>query len=264
MKKTLLFLASAGLILGLNHKAITSSSQPPTGHTGAPGQQTCATSGCHTGNLNTGSGSVELLNAPANYVPGTTYTMQIRVNLAGQSRAGFQMVALNSSNQQAGTFTLVSATNTALQTTGGKQYLSHNNANSNNTWSFNWVAPATNVGPVQFYFAGNAANNNNNTTGDFIYTGSKTLNPGSTTGVKEEITAKVNVFPNPASSQLNLDFTEKASNLKVLNIMGSEVLSQKNIGLKSQLDVSQFPNGTYFLQVEQNELLQLKRFVVQH
>ena len=264
MKKTLLFLASAGLILGLNHKAITSSSQPPTGHTGAPGQQTCATSGCHTGNLNTGSGSVELLNAPASYVPGTTYTMQIRVNLAGQNRAGFQLVALNSTNQQAGTFTLVSSANTAIQTTGGKQYLSHNNASSNNTWSFNWIAPATNVGAIQFYFAGNAANSDGNTSGDFIYTGTKTLNPGSTTGIKEELAAKINLFPIPASSELNLEFAEKTSNLKVLDIMGREVHSQKNTALKSQLDVSQLPNGTYFLQVEQNELLQLKRFVVKH
>ena len=88
MKKTFICLAAAAFIFGLNNQAITSSSQPPVGHTGAPGQTTCATSGCHTGNLNTGSGSVALLNAPATFVGGATYTMQMQVNLGGRSRAG--------------------------------------------------------------------------------------------------------------------------------------------------------------------------------
>jgi len=30
-------------------------------------------------------------------------------------------------------------------------------------WNFNWTAPATDVGPVTFYTAGNQANNDGNT-----------------------------------------------------------------------------------------------------
>ncbi|MBI3950760.1 MAG: VCBS repeat-containing protein [Acidobacteria bacterium] len=39
-----------------------------------------------------------------------------------------------------------------------------------NTWTFDWVAPSTNVGDVGFYGAGNASNGNNANTGDKIYT----------------------------------------------------------------------------------------------
>ncbi len=264
MKKTFICIAAAAIILGMNNKAITSSGQPPVGHTGAPGQQTCATSGCHTGNLNTGTGSIAILNAPASYVPGTTYSMQIQVNLAGRTRAGFQLVAVNASNAQAGTFAVVSTANTSLQTSGGKQYLAHNNASSNNIWTFNWTAPATNVGAVTFYYAGNAANGDGNTGGDFIYTGSRVLNPNTSTGISEDQATAVKFFPNPASGKLNLELAEPAGNLKVLDFAGREILNKNKVRSNTQLDVSNYPNGTYFLQVEQNKTLQLKRFVVQH
>ncbi|HZI87832.1 MAG TPA: PQQ-dependent sugar dehydrogenase, partial [Pyrinomonadaceae bacterium] len=37
------------------------------------------------------------------------------------------------------------------------------------SWTFNWTAPATDVGTVIFYAAGNHANNDGNSSGDFIY-----------------------------------------------------------------------------------------------
>jgi hypothetical protein len=43
------------------------------------------------------------------------------------------------------------------------------------SWTFNWVAPSTDVGPVTFYAAGNQANNNGNETGDQIYTTSASV-----------------------------------------------------------------------------------------
>ena len=45
-------------------------------------------------------------------------------------------------------------------------------------WTFNWTAPTS--GPptnVQFYFSGNAANNNGNTGGDFAFTGNSMAIP---------------------------------------------------------------------------------------
>jgi uncharacterized protein (TIGR03437 family) len=44
-------------------------------------------------------------------------------------------------------------------------------------FQFDWTPPATNVGPVTFYAAGNAANGNGAPTGDLIYTTSVQLNP---------------------------------------------------------------------------------------
>src|SRR5688572_23604393 len=188
MRKFFFGFAAAALVVGLNFRASTNAFTPPIGYTGAPGQATCVS--CHSGTLNSGTGSLALLGTPSGgYVPETTYSLQINVNDASKTRFGFEMVALTSANAQAGTFSLMSTNNTALQTSGGKTYVSHKNASStNNTWTFNWQAPATNVGPVTFYFVGNAANGNNTDTGDNIYSTSVVLNPATTTGIKEENT----------------------------------------------------------------------------
>jgi hypothetical protein len=44
------------------------------------------------------------------------------------------------------------------------------------SWTFNWTAPLVGVGAVRFSCAGNAANNNLSTSGDFIYTTTFTSN----------------------------------------------------------------------------------------
>jgi uncharacterized protein (TIGR03437 family) len=45
------------------------------------------------------------------------------------------------------------------------------------TYEFDWTPPATDVGNIRMYVAGNAANGNGNETGDKIYTNSYTLTP---------------------------------------------------------------------------------------
>src|SRR5205807_306485 len=56
------------------------------------------------------------------------------------------------------------------------------------TFEFDWTPPATNAGDVIFYVAGNAANGNDNETGDHIYTNSvRLLAPCDTGGAKPSI-----------------------------------------------------------------------------
>ncbi len=49
------------------------------------------------------------------------------------------------------------------------------------SWTFNWTAPAEDVGVVTFYTAGNQANNDGNTSGDYIYRTFVAAAPASTT-----------------------------------------------------------------------------------
>jgi hypothetical protein len=263
MKKIFICLAASALIVGLNFRASTSSSTPPPGYSGAPGQTNCTS--CHSGTVNSGSGSVTLSGLPSSgYTPGAQYTITINITDASKVRFGFEMVALTTANAQAGTFILVSSNNTSLQLSGGKTYVGHLSANSTKTWTVNWNAPATNVGAVTFYLVGNAANGNSTDTGDNIYSTSVALSPASPTGVKEENTISLNFYPNPATEKLHVDFTEKTTRLKILDLTGREVFSKIPLENSRQLDVSNYPNGTYFLQVEQEKTTQLKRFVVQH
>ena len=174
--KRYLFLLSLFIFFGLG--ATFNRSQPPLGRTGAPGESTCA-NGCHGTSVNTGPGNIAL-GLPANYTPGQTYSLNLQLTDNTRSRFGFEMTALNSSNAAAGSFSVASgnATIRSANISGGiRQYIHHSNASSNNSWSINWTAPSSQAGPITFYVAGNAANGNNGTSGDNIYTSSFSLSP---------------------------------------------------------------------------------------
>jgi PKD repeat protein len=164
-----------GCLLSINYKVFTNSAQPDLGRTNAPGESNCST-GCHVGGGNPNNNSdnnvtFNFNNNNPNYQPSTSYNVTITVTNPAQSRFGFEATALTfpPGNAAAGTFTVLNATNTGTASSGGRNYVFHKNANSNNSWTFQWNAPATNVGDIVFYVAANAANNNGLNTGDIIY-----------------------------------------------------------------------------------------------
>src|SRR5580658_7589855 len=83
---------------------------PPWGATGAPGEQTCAQSGCHAGTPNTGGGNVKIILPAGNsgtYTPGQTMQLLVQITDATKKAYGFQMTARLASNPagtQAGQF----------------------------------------------------------------------------------------------------------------------------------------------------------------
>jgi hypothetical protein len=174
----LLPLAAAGVI--------ASSSAPVAGLTGAPGENLC--SDCHAGvPPNTGPGALTI-DAPASYLPGEEYLLQVRLGQAGKSRWGFQLTVLTAGNAAAGTLLVADSVRTALQT-GQQPARTYVNHRDGGTWAgtgdgpvqwlVRWRAPAAGTGPVTFYLSGNAANNNGDPTGDDIYTAAVTSQEGS-------------------------------------------------------------------------------------
>ncbi len=174
----IIFSISAVLLLlfvASNSNVFALSSDPPDERTGAPNEGTCAAAGCHTGNDLNASGGSLMLTVPDTYLPGEVYDIVVNLSRAGQSRWGFEMTALNSNGTRAGTFATADA-NTQVSATNSKQYIQHTSVGTaqgtknSNEWTFRWTAPSTDVGPITFYAAGNAADNNFWITGDYIYT----------------------------------------------------------------------------------------------
>lgn len=166
------FLPAGILSVVLVHLAITYSSQPPAGYTGAPGENTC--SRCHSGDYRPGQGITLILDtdtlSPSGmhfYTPGDTHTFIVYLDIPG-ARNGFELTALNQSHNATGTFILLNTVNTSLQSVGGRWYVGHRSAGSTSWWQFLWVAPAV-ADTVTFYVTGNAANGNNTAGGDTIY-----------------------------------------------------------------------------------------------
>jgi hypothetical protein len=173
----------------------------PTGpigrFTGAPGESNCTE--CHTSfPLNSGPGSVSItpLNA-ATWTPGATIRLRVTVSDPDARRWGFQLTARRtaSTNTAAGVMTVVDTTVSrvdgppgsvqhAVQTSGGTR----RGTSGSSSWEIDWRAPdSADVGSVTFYAAGNAANNDDASTGDRIYTTSVSLNPASAVPTKSYV-----------------------------------------------------------------------------
>jgi uncharacterized protein (TIGR03437 family) len=193
-KSTQLIAAAAGGLLPII--LFSYATGPDPRNTGAPGDQTCARSGCHTGTaLNGGGGNIVLTSSTGNsYTPGQQQTLTLTITDSKARAYGFQASARvdsNATNGQAGTFT-ASPTQYVLCDNGrvmgssgcpansAVQFIEHSRPYTTNTITFQWTAPASDVGPVTIYAAANAANNNGNETGDHIYTTKLQLSPAST------------------------------------------------------------------------------------
>jgi len=175
-----LSLAVFGLIALESRPVIANRTGPIASVTGAPDEGSCAD--CHGGGAI--GGTLVISGLPQNYTPGQDIQITVTLTQSGRNRFGFQLTAIDSSGKQAGTLS-TSGNRTQLQTAqvlgNTRQYINHTSPGTDpvqagvGQWIFNWKAPATDVGQVTFYVAGNAANNNGLQTGDTIYTTSASI-----------------------------------------------------------------------------------------
>jgi hypothetical protein len=163
-----------------------STSGPPDGRTGAPGESDC-TVGCHnTYSVNSGDGSLTIDNVPGQYNPEQIYSLSVTIQDPGQQKWGFELTVLDGSNNKAGSLTVTDSTNTQLSSSVSRDYIKHTTAgtfdgtsNGPVSWTFDWLAPEPGTGTVTFYAAGNAANSGSGNKLDYIYTTSESSNEAS-------------------------------------------------------------------------------------
>ena len=146
-------------------------------HSGAPGEVSCT--GCHSGSSNTGPGTINYLigNGTNAYSPNELYTIVFSMDEEDVNQFGFQTVALKASNNSnAGTFSLTDEENTRLMSGMGRSYVGHTVCGADVDppgsieWSFNWQAPSSDIGDINFYLSSLATNHNHSTSGDHTYT----------------------------------------------------------------------------------------------
>lgn len=154
---------------------------PPT-LAGVPGEGLCTQ--CHLGTAaNAGPGRLTLTllrnGEPAtSYTPGTRYTVRVLLQDPDAQRWGFMVSPRRADTSQAGGAVVITdPVNTQLRPgSNGIEGVAHtsdgNRAGTRNQsqWEFDWTAPASSVGPITFFAAGNAANFSADNQGDRIYT----------------------------------------------------------------------------------------------
>lgn len=167
---------------------------PPVRSTGAPGDLTCAQSGCHTGSpLNSGGGSASIsFPAGLTYTPGERQRWAIRINDAAARTFGFQVTARLASNLavgQAGKFASADADTIVLCDNDSPrvgvscpgaftvEFVEHVAPNRTGVFIVDWTPPLSNVGEVRIFLAGIAADGNGTHRGDRTHTRSYTMTP---------------------------------------------------------------------------------------
>jgi uncharacterized protein (TIGR03437 family) len=227
-----LILAKTAVVMGAIPMLVWAlSGGPDVGKSGVPGESNCTEIGCHVGTaLNGGGGSVKVtFPGGLSYSPGVKQHLVVTISDPAQRRWGFQLTARVASSipTTAGSFTStdrltllgcglsptdLSAVFLALgqnQTCSAPRtfaYIEHSAEGSariqpaSQTYEFDWTPPVSDVGNINIYVAGNAANNDGNNTGDHIYTASYTLAPGAGGGGSSPSIASAGVV-NGASFQ---------------------------------------------------------------
>ena len=229
-----LLAAVLGLVLSSN--SVTQpvqafSSGPPAGYTGAPGEVQEACAECHVP-ADAGTGHISI-TAPQTYVPGQTYQITVSHSNPDPTRLrwGFEFTALDTSDEKAGDLQSLDGLTQVLNNAGpgsARQYIEHTAAGTfvgqqdGATWTFNWTAPPTDVGHVTFYAAGNQANNDGNTSGDYIYRTFVTAAPfASTPDFSIIATPSLRAVTPGASAQYTTTITPSAGFTGTVNLSAS-------------------------------------------
>ena len=253
-------------------------------YTGAPGDSGNCT-GCHSGTANSGSGIFDL-TAPADYVAGDTIDISIALAQTGQVRWGFELTALDASNQPVGQLIVSDPTNTRSQVSNGRTYVWHTStgtyngtANASPGWTVKWTNATPGAGDVTFWAAGLAADGSG-TGGDFTYTTSRTVNEQIGTAVNETggqlpgSFALAQNLPNPFNPSTRIEYslsTAASVELTVFNVIGQKVITldqgQRSPGVHSltwngtNSAGQRVAGGVYFYRLQVGNDIQTRRML---
>ncbi len=262
-------IAGASLISTKEVEAYTSGA--PISRTGSPGDGASCTS-CHSGVPTTLAGMITSNIPGTGYMPGNTYTITATITVASINKFGFEISPQSSTGVLKGTLVITNPTTTKL--IGSGKWVTHQSAGTagagTKSWSFNWVAPALNQGPVTFYGAFNATNSNGASSGDQIFLSTLAVQQDASAGIFTPVAYEMdlNIYPNPVSDILNLGFgiNEDGAYIIIMDITGKQIMQFERPELvkgenRLSFDVSELSPGTYFLSVQSGENRSMKKFI---
>ena len=190
IKKSALCFALSIILYSLHTNILFAWSAGPEAYrTGAPGDKgTCNDLGCHNSfELNSGT-AIFSITGPDTYVPGKFVKIEISFTESSGKLHGFEMTALDADDNRVGKFKRINKNTQVIRPNDFRglreedkgKYIEHTaSGNKKKKWRVKWKAPADTIDPITFYAAGNEANGDGNSTGDFIYTITKKMNAAS-------------------------------------------------------------------------------------
>lgn len=270
MKKRIITLSLIVVALFSTTAFMVLSSTGMVGYTGAPGEATCAN--CHSGGSSAAAG-VTISAVPdfslGQYMPDSTYQVNISVGAQGFSRYGFDCVILDSLNNDAGVMKNQGPGVFFTTAFNGRKNATHTSKKigaAGVNFTFKWQAPSS--GKATIYVCANAVNNNNNTSGDMPLPSSLELTAAPLPPVDSSIfvglgakpsglSSGFQLYPNPSFGFSNVTYhLNKGQNVNIdlYDLKGSHVKEVYNgnqaAGPQSQiLNFGGTAPGVYFLRL---------------
>jgi hypothetical protein len=282
MKKILyIFFGLATILLFINN-ATGPVVRQQKGYTGAPGDQpnTCAT--CHNTGTFVPTATIQVFDslgttAVTKYALGKQYTIRLTITAGtGTPMAyGFQMIDIrrkDSTNVKGFLPKTDQALNIGIDTitTTGRVYAEHNAKLTTNVINVKWKAPATDLGNIIFYGAGNAVNSGGTSADDNGTTSVNVQLASPITAGVNELAENINITisPNPTPSTVALRLeskVNKAVKVQVVDITGRAVFSENwgiSIGTNQRsIDLKDFSRGVYMIQIVEGQDIVSKKVI---
>jgi hypothetical protein len=287
MKNRFIFISSIviSVFLCASYTILKTAGSHP-GSTGAPGDATCASSGCHSDaqviQNSVGVNTLEYSETDSTFIPGQTYTLTVKVNSPLTEKFGFELSALNNlNNTNAGFFNVLESVRTQtishtynndLRYSVTHEALGTDSLSSGYTeWKMKWTAPTINQGPITFYYATNCTNNDGLESGDKIYLSSFVVKPVNTTAIDEQqLDKKLRVFFNRDTRSIVMNYTlDYPSHIKISvnDCLGALVYesatSVKSTEQHEKIILSpNYAKGAYVVRLSRNSQIITKKIIV--
>ena len=224
---------------------------------------------CHSGGNFGTEVSILLLSENdtiTEYVPATTYTLQVSIAATGAEGFGFQAVGLDNNNMGAGTYG-TPASGTQITAVAGVNYFEHSMRSSVPTFEIEWTAPDAGSGDVTFFTAGNAVNANFQPSGDLPDTAKLVLTEAVSAGLHDQAAELIalQVSPNPSASFILARWSPQvsATKIEISDLTGKSYYSTslQNQSSSSEIAVHNLPAGIYFARLLTDQGYQAIKFV---
>lgn len=220
---------------------------------GSPGDGGANCTTCHAAGSTYG-GTPALTNVPTAYAAGQVYNLNLAINGSSVSKFGFNITAEDASGTKIGTWT--PGAGTQLRNSGSG--LTHTAAGTaSSMWNFTWTAPASDQGPVTFYYSTLQANGNNANSGDHLITGQS----ATVLSNEEFANSFFKLYPTQVVDELNIELANSAeAAVSIYNMSGQQVLEAR-IEQQGQIPVSTLSRGVYLCMVTSNNGVDTRKFI---
>jgi len=261
MKKNYIFKFILLLIPVSAFTLLSFSSGNPNAFSGSPGDSGNNCTQCHSGTANNSNITITTNIPFTGYEFNTEYDITI-TNSGGGTRNGFQVTAeKDNDNSKVGTF--ISTSSDTQAAANDTRIIHTSSGNGQNSWSFKWRSPASEQGKITFYGSSVSGNGNSETSGDQVFLGKSESSPSLST--KSFNALAFDMYPNPASNNLNIDLPNGAVSAKVefYDYVGKLALRGEISPNNNNINVSDLSSGMYILKVITDNKIGSKKFIKQ-